>query len=221
MLIVSNLPDGTEGRQIHVVMRLPDDTPQIVRYDINLTSTAGAKVEAFAVEGSNDGENWIELAGDMTSFSTSGWASGDEFVEGHPLRPGRGLAFDRIPVAPDMDASTVLDNVTSVQVAAGATLSAKGAAKTVSNLTVDCFAGAGALEGIEFAADGTVNLVNLPEKALEFCVPASFGKVSAASLANVGGWSVSVDGRASSHWSVKVTADSIRGKKLGLSLIVR
>ena len=61
------------------------------------------------------------LAGDMTSFSTSGWASGDEFVEGHPLRPGRGLAFDRIPVAPDMDASTVLDNVTSVQVAAGAT----------------------------------------------------------------------------------------------------
>lgn len=223
MNIVSNLPNGTEERYIYVVMRLPEDTPPIVRYDINVgeAKTSADIIEKFAVECSNDGENWKVLTDDVTVAAADAWASGDEFAEGHPLRPGKGLEFSKIFFDYDADGSTMLDNVTSVQVAAGATLAAKGVSKMIDNLTLDCTAGAGTLEGFEFASSGTINLVNIPEKAVDFTVPVKFGKVSAASLANINTWSVSVNGKPSSHWDVKVTADTVSGTKRGMCIIVR
>jgi autotransporter-associated beta strand protein len=213
-------PNGTPERYVYVVMRLPDDTPPILSYDI-YNSHAEKYITVIGVEASKDGKVWVDLTGDVQLASAAAWASGDEFAEGHPARPGRGLVFGKVFAAPDADGAAMLDGVTSVQVAAGATLAAKGVGKTLGNLTVDCTGGAGSLEGFDFSADGTINLVNIPEKAVDFTVPVKFGKVSAASLANINTWSVSVNGKPSSHWDVKVTAGIVSGTKRGMCIIVR
>ena len=212
-------PNGTSGRYIYVVMRLPDDTPPILRYDINIGTRSDA-VSMIGVEASKDGSTWIDLTGDVSTPQSSDWLSGDEFVTGHPLRPGAGLALN-VPAAPDANGAAMLDNVTSVQVATGATLAVKGVAKTISGLTVDCSTGVGTLTGIDFAANGTLNLVNVPDDVTDFTVPAGLGDVSAESLANLNAYSVTLNGNRSSRWDVEVTADCIRASKRGMSLIVR
>ncbi|MBQ3290354.1 MAG: autotransporter-associated beta strand repeat-containing protein [Kiritimatiellae bacterium] len=212
-------PNGTSGRYIYVVMRLPDDTPPILRYDINIGTKSDA-ISMIGVEASKDGSTWIDLTGDVSTPQSSDWLSGDEFVAGHPLRPGAGLALN-VPAAPDANGAAMLDNVTSVQVATGATLAVKGVAKTISGLTVDCSTGVGTLTGIDFAANGTLNLVNVPDDVTDFTVPAGLGDVSAESLANLNAYSVTLNGNRSSRWDVEVTADCIRASKRGMSLIVR
>ena len=212
-------PNGTAGRYMYVVMRLPDNTPPILRYDINI-GTSSSAVSSIGVEASKDGSTWIDLTGDVSTPQSDDWLSGDGFVAGHPLRPGAGLALN-IPAAPDANGAAMLDNVTSVQVATGATLVAKGVSKTVHGLTIDCSAGVGTLSGIDFAANGTINLVNIPEGATELAIPAGLGGVSAAGLANLNAYSVMVDGKPRSSWGVEVSADCIRATKHGMSLIFR
>ena len=213
------MPNGTPERYIYMVMRLPDDTPPLLRYDIDVGSTQPA-VYQFAVQASKDGSAWVDLTGDVTVSNQAKWASGDEFEAGHPLRPGKGLALN-VPAAPDADGAAMLDGVTSIQVATGATLVARGVGKTIGSLTVDCAAGVGTLTGFDFAASGTVNLVNVPADATDVDVPAGFGGISAESLANVSAWSVEVDGRPSAHWSVEASAERIRMSKRGMRLIIR
>jgi hypothetical protein len=178
-------------------------------------------IKTFAVEASKDGKNWVALTDDITVSKRGMWASGDEFVVGHPNRPGRGFTFDRIPVAPDADGSQMLADVTSVQVAPGATLAAKGNAQMIDSLTVDCSVGSGTLENIDFAEGGTINLVNIPERADVFEQPVDFGAVSVESLANINEWAITVDGKASTRWEVEISSTSIRGVRRGMKIIVR
>ncbi|MBR2837655.1 MAG: autotransporter-associated beta strand repeat-containing protein [Kiritimatiellae bacterium] len=215
----SVMPDGTEGRYIYMVMRLPDDTPPLVRYDIDVGSSTPA-VYQFAVQASKDGSTWVDLTGDVVVSNQAKWASGDEFEAGHPLRPGKGLALN-VVAAPDANGAAMLDNVTSVQVATGATLAAKGVAKTVRGLAVDCSAGVGTLTGIDFAPGGTLDLVNAPDGVAELAVPAGLGGVSAESLANLNAYSVTMNGRRSSRWGVEVSADQIRVSLRGTRIVIR
>ena len=217
--IVSNLPNGTAERYIYVVMRLPDDVPPLVRYDIDV-GTQQKTVRTFAVEASKDGENWVALTDDVTTSDADKWSSGDEFVAGHPLRPGKGLTLN-VPAAPDANGAAMLDNVTSIQVATGATLVAKGVSKTIRNLTVDCSKGVGTLSGFDFVANGTIDLINIPEGATGFAVPAGLIGVSAESLANLNGYSVTVEGDPTTRWRVTVSANSIRASLLGTRLSIR
>ena len=212
-------PNGTAGRYIYVVMRLPDDTPPILRYDINIGTRSDA-VSMIGVEASKDGSTWIDLTGDVSTPQSTNWLSGDEFVAGHPLRPGAGLALN-VPAAPDANGAAMLDNVTSIQVATGATLVARGVSKTIGNLTVDCSKGVGTLTGIDFAANGTLNLVNIPADAADFAVPAGLSGFSAESLANLNAASVSVEGHATTRWSVTVSSDGIRASLRGTRITVR
>lgn len=212
-------PNGTAGRYMYVVMRLPADTPPILRYDINV-GTSSSAASLIGVEASNDGSTWIDLTGDVSTPQSDDWLSGDAFVAGHPLRPGAGLALN-VPAAPDANGAAMLDNVTSVQVAAGATLVAKGVRKTISGLTVDCSAGVGTLSGFDFAANGTIDLVNVPAGVTDFAVPADFGDVSAESLANLNAYSVTVNGKRSSCWGVEVSADGIRASLRGTCILIR
>ena len=212
-------PNGTAGRYMYVVMRLPADTPPILRYDINV-GTSSSAASLIGVEASNDGSTWIDLTGDVSTPQSDDWFSGDAFVAGHPLRPGAGLALN-VSAAPDANGEAMLDNVTSVQVAAGATLVAKGVRKTISGLTVDCSAGVGTLSGIDFAASGTINLVNVPAGVTDFTVPADFGGVSAESLSNLNAYSMTVDGKRSSRWRVAVAADGIRAALRGICINLR
>ena len=212
-------PNGTAGRYMYVVMRLPADTPPILRYDISVGTLATA-VSMIGVEASKDGITWIDLTGDVSTPQSDDWLSGDEFVAGHPSRPGAGLALN-VPAAPDANGAAMLDNVTSIQVATGATLVARGVAKTISNLTIDCSAGVGTLSGFDFAANGTVNLVNIPEGATDFTVPADFDGFSSESLANLNACSVTENGTPAARWIVKIASDCIRVSKRGTCIIIR
>ena len=204
---------------MYVVMRLPADTPPILRYDISV-GTLSSAVSMIGVEASKDGSTWIDLTGDVSTPQSDDWLSGDEFVAGHPLRPGAGLAFN-VPAAPDANSATMLDNVTSIQVATGATLVARGEAKTIGNLTIDCSKGVGTLTGFDFAANGTVNLVNIPEDATDFTVPADFDGFSSESLANLNACSVTENGAPAGRWIVKIASDCIRVSKRGTCIIIR
>jgi hypothetical protein len=115
----------------------------------------------------------------------------------------------------------MLADVTSVQVAPGETLAAKGNAQTIDSLTVDCSVGSGTLENIDFAEGGTINLVNIPERADVFEQPVDFGAVSVESLANINEWAITVDGKASTRWEVEISSTSIRGVRRGMKIIVR
>ena len=156
--------------------------------------------------------NWSKIIGATFSAKKSG--------AGHPLRPGKGLALN-VVAAPDANGAAMLDNVTSVQVATGATLAAKGVAKTVRGLAVDCSAGVGTLTGIDFAPGGTLDLVNAPDGVAELAVPAGLGGVSAESLANLNAYSVTMNGRRSSRWGVEVSADQIRVSLRGTRIVIR
>ena len=95
--------------------------------------------------------------------------------------------------------ATMLDNVTSIQVATGATFVARGVAKTISNLTVDCSGGVGTLSGFDFAANGTVNLINIPEDTTDFTVSADFDGISSENLANLNACSINENGQMREH----------------------
>ena len=222
MYVTNGKPNGTPENYVYAIMRLPDGTPPLLRYDV-LVGKDSSAISSIGVEASKDGNAWIDLTGDVTTPQAADyvtWLSGDAFGAGHPLRPGRGLALN-VPAAPDANGATMLDNVTSIQVATGATLLVRGESKTISNLTVDCSAGVGTLSGFDFAANGTIDLINIPEGVMDFAVPAGLGGVSSEGLANLNSWSVKVEGMPSSRWGLKVSADEIRAFRLGTRLVIR
>lgn len=78
----------------------------------------------------------------------------------------------------------------------------------------------GTISGIGFAANGTIDLVNVPAGVTDFSVPADFGGVSAESLSNLNAYSVTVNGKRSSRWDVTVAADGIRALSRGTCIII-
>ena len=219
------MPNGTASSYVYVVMRMPEDTPPLKRFDINVGTSIGSNgkkqtIQEFAVEASVDGKNWFALTDDYTVETPVGtWFSGDDFVNGHPLRPNAGFALNEITYdAPGSEHA--LDAVTSIQVSTGALLVAKGERKTARGLTVDCSTGVGRIEGIDFAAGGTLDLVNLPAGVDEMTLEADLSALTAESIANLNGYAVTKDGRRAG-WLVEVTESSIKVFRRGLFLIVR
>ena len=219
------MPTGDASSYVYVVMRLPDDTPPLKRFDINVGTSVGTNgkkqtIQIFAVEASVDGKKWFALTDDYTVETPVGtWFSGDEFVNGHPLRPNAGFALNEITYdAPGSEHA--LDSVTSIQVSTGAVLAAKGESKIARGLTVDCAAGVGRIEGVEFAAGGTLNLVNLPAGVDEITLEADLSALSSESIANLNGYVVTKDGKRAG-WLVEVTESSIKVIRRGMFFIVR
>ena len=79
----------------------------------------------------------------------------------------------------------------------------------------------GTISGIDFAANGTIDLVNVPAGVTDFSVPADFGGVSAESLSNLNAYSVTVNGKRSSYWGVEASADGIRASLRGTCILIR
>ena len=174
------------------------------------------------MEASLDGVKWFPMTDDYTVTSPSwNWFSGDAFVDGHPLRQNAGFEMETYYYdAPGSE--HVLDSVTSVQVSTGAVLSAKGESKTARGLTIDCASGVGRLEGIEFGADATLKLVNLPADATRIALEADLSALSAASLAKLNACPVTrEDGTPTTKWLVKLTESSVMVFRRGFALSIR
>lgn len=184
---------------ISVAMRLPEDTPPIVAYD--LISNSGTwnggtrRVVAYSVLGSYDGITWTELANQTTNETsrfTSGWYSdGSGFAAGavRKLSEGHGIAIAPYPAAPE-GLTTQRLNVASVTVAPGATLRAKG---TVLLNRLDAaldsegqpIAG-GAIEGFTVPKNGTLYLSGRIDSGTE--LPYTFADMKDA--ANFRSWTI-------------------------------
>jgi hypothetical protein len=229
-MLANPAPNGSASSYVYVVMRLPEDCPEIVRYDICVgTSNAndGRKqtIKRFSVEGSIDGMVWTPLTDDVTTDQSNQWLSdvlagnGNAFVDGHPLRPDAGLELAKVTMG-DESSAHAIDGVASVRVAPGATLVALGQSKTVSGLTVDCSAGVGTIKGIEFASGGTINLVNVPEGSDPFTVSADLSNLSQESLANINTYLVEVNGRRSGK-IVRVSSSSVDVLTRGTAIFLR
>jgi len=221
-MLVRSMPTTSDdpSKYVYVVMRLPAGLPPLVRYDMVIGKiTSGEAIGKFAIECSTDGENWMPITDDVTvSTPTSNWLSGDAFAAGHPYRPGCGLSVN--DTFAEDGASHVMDHVDSVRVAPSAKLVARGARKTAAALTIDCSAGVGSIEGFDFAADGYIDLVNVPPGNGALTLPASLSGVSAESLSRLNAYQVTANGSPCRR-IVRITESSITVTPRGLVVVVQ
>lgn len=223
----NNMPPKEEddpAKYIYVVMRLPSDTPPLVRYDMVTGTQNDNSITRFAIECSSDGENWMPLTDDVSVEELSiNWLSdGSKFEGGHPYRKDCGLKLKDTFSKGDDGAESVLEGVESLRVAPGATLAALGKRKTVSSLVVDCSSGVGKITGIDFAPDGVIELVNLPQSDdRDLVLEADLSGLSAESLRNLNAYEVKVAGADRKKMLVRVSASSVTVSKVGLVFVVR
>ena len=194
----------------YVTIRLPENCPEIVRYDICLNATWATAnnpktVAVWAsVTGADDDWDKDVCASDLDLDNTSTkWAaSGDSFATGRALRPDKGVETASSRREPDEGGATMLDAVTSVQVASGATLAAIGETKTIRGITLDTSApGMGTIIGCTFASEVTINVVNAGTGWKELKLPVDFSDIAGAENVT---WKLALDG------------DESRGKRCNL-----
>jgi hypothetical protein len=172
---------------ITITLRLADDAAPITGYNlfVGYYNWYGSQCSParWTLEASYDGETWFtaddRTAADVPSpgSNEAGYNGGEPFA----FTAGEGAAGAAIP------ASSV------VEVASGARLEILGAARTISNLRIDCDAGAGVLSGFVPAVSGALYLVNAPALATRWTqLPITLE--NAASTGNLAGWKVYADG---------------------------
>lgn len=205
---------------VTVSMRLNASSPAITSYDLMCTAGATRRVWGYEVRGSTDGVTWDLLDDRGTNYckDVTGlvWYS-DRSSTVTGARQGFAIAS-----APAYAANTAqLARVSSVSVAAGATLKAKGTV-TLSALTLDCANGNGTLNGFAFADAGVVNLVNFTPGANAQNVPITFANTGAAALAKVNSrtWAVSVNGVVTHSRWVSISADHATISAVGTMILV-
>jgi len=141
------------------------------------------KVESSPSGADGTWETMDEQVGQVGPNGQSWYRGHSNYNNGYPMN-----AADRPSPGFDPDAC--------VQVDGGATLDCTRVmdAQEIANLAVDLSAGGGTLKNVRFAADGTLNLVNMPAgmNLSDYDVPLTFDGVSGT--ANVSSWTVLVDG---------------------------
>lgn len=215
------------------VMRLPDDTPEIVAWDfvmtMNQSATHGSRayqVTAARLEGSTDGVHW-ETVGEKDDIAvpTKGeyyWASTDEPWQGgdtpqvRRLSDGKGWALSRTTAARATAPWTVLS---SVSVSSGAALRFNGVKPTISRLNVDRSVGVGVIENAVIGSGCSLDVVGVDDADYETFIPAAFENVEG--LENAAGWNVTFDGEGRGDLRVSVSKSGIRIRKTGLKITIR
>lgn len=217
----SAVSDTNPMGQIPIIMRLADGSDEVCSYDVETTfgigNSPGYMLRAFTLYGSVDGIHWevlsdkyYETDGDLPG--TYGWYSG----VGSDKHGNMPIAGSR---ATD-PTFTVLDNVTGVSVAKGASLEVVGTetAPVISNLVVSA-TGAGAIDGFAFAENGTISLTDDPLTERSLRVDWDFSK--AANIANLSNWKVLVNGVENKRTLASVDATGGTFDKPGLVVIVK
>jgi len=187
-------------------MRLAEDTDEIAYFDIAAGRASGAayygrSLTAYSLEGSADGVFWEKVAEDdeaVIPATTGGWYSGSS--DHTALTINRALA---------------LTNVTSVAVARGAKLISNGPVAPIKKLVLDA-AGAGTIDGFEFAEEGELEFDGTLEGAIT--IPITIQNSTTAS--NMAKWTVVSGGRVRT-WSVAATDSSIMIAKRGMVFVIK
>ncbi|MBQ6328426.1 MAG: autotransporter-associated beta strand repeat-containing protein [Kiritimatiellae bacterium] len=212
-----------EATHIPVVMRLPADADEVSSCDVVLYSSSQSLTD-FSVDGSVDGIVWKNLLnkreseGDFDHTTTSKWLSdnsayptvGDTHI---PAESWRFVGHD------GGDDCSVLENVSGVNVAPGATLRAADDI-TLHRITIDATNGNGTIDGFDFAETGVIDVVNMPSRAGSAVVSITLSNLPEGALARLNGWSVRIGGRASSA-TVAFDGSKATVTRPGISIIVK
>ena len=177
-----------------ITMRLRDDAPDVYGYGFATANDAQERdPDVWLLEASADGTTWTKL---------------DE-RSGYKMTTTR-LVWDTYAM-PFADATPAVDwCVSNVCVAAGASLRVGDDRVQIGGLTVDCAAGGGAIDRLNAAETGTLNLVNATGTSFAgYSLPLTIGTLVNGD--NVRRWTVSLDG---------VPHKEIRAKPTGAGGIV-
>lgn len=190
---------------ISLVMRLPDDSPEIRSYDFS--SGAAAYINRwplkFALEGSTDGLSWTMLddrtdydATSMTNGHAHCWYSDLQPVGSSETRTGFAIAGD------PSSANTAQACASSISVGANGTLVGSHGA-ILSKLSVDA-ADAGKIKGVAFAENGSLAVTGT-------IVPGGMALLefeNVEGLENLSQWTLTVNGQSGRGYSAK----AVRGR---------
>ncbi len=217
--------NGTsEWNWISVVMRLPAESPEITSFDMvsSQVSSAGTRrTVAYSVSGSTDGHIWDVLSEQTTNETarfTSGWYSNGEAFSANAVRqlPEKGIAIAPHRVVP---AGAQLANVSSVTVASGATLEARGAVM-LNTLSVDATAaGNGTVRGFSFAPVGVLDVTGISSFSGRLDVPFTFENCNG--LENVAKWTLKLDGAPTAKYRAFVSPTGVSIVSRGVIIVFR
>ena len=209
---------------IPFVMRLTNGTESVaVGYDFcsssrwNDSSNGKRVPNSWQMEGSVDAIHWDLLSEtNGVQLLATTWAGNGKSYGGDKTDLPHENAM---PLSSGLSTirTTVLDDVTAVSVAAGATLEALGGTQMIRGLKVDAAGGMGTIDGFAFAEEGTIDVENAV-RGREMNVAATFA--NAVDLGNVNGWNVTLGGQPSGY-KVKATESGLTIIPPGLVLIIR
>ena len=203
---------------LSLVMRLPDNAPEICSYDL---SSGGAAYShrwplKFSLEGSVDGRNWTMLD-DHINYDADSLTNGHEHCWYSNLQPvGASETRTGFPVNGAVQTSTLVQMcASSISVGANGTLVGSHGA-TLSTLSVDVATDGGTIQGFAFAADGTLDVTGtVGPGGVE--LPTAFTDVEG--LDNLSRWTLSVNGR--SNYSAKVSGGRVSIFRKGCVVVFR
>ncbi len=200
-------------KALPIVMHLPAGANEIRSYDFVAASQNSPY--SFSLEGSKDGLAW-DMLHCVTNYAGSP-AADSWYSDGETFAPSQTRTGFAIP-APA--ACTLLDKVSTVSVAAGATLRAEGEVSPIRSVTVDAQAGAGTIAGFTYAAEGgMLNVVNV-SAADAVALPGIYSGDGGA-LANVAKWDLFVNGKRATAYGIAVENGALRLVRHGFFMIVR
>ncbi|MCQ2390033.1 MAG: autotransporter-associated beta strand repeat-containing protein [Kiritimatiellae bacterium] len=210
---------------VPIVMHLAGEAQPVTHFDVQYYNNTAVQLPTrLKLEGSLDGRHWTTVYDNATQGEAltteipnfNCWVSdGVNASNASHERPiGKGLAVSRSYPA-DPEPKDQFAHVESVSVAAGATLTSN-ATLPLAGLTVDA-AGAGTLQGFTFAANGTLDVRNLPAGGM--ALPGTY--LNCEGLENLANWQVSRDGTVSSRLHAYVRNGVIYVTTPGLTLNIR
>lgn len=214
---IQSFDTGYVGARL--VVRLPEGSPEAVRYDLATWIPDGwisYRPTSWTVEGSLDGVDWVELDsvdGKDDVTETGVWYSDPSTAASGEDRPDAGFSFD-LPEVADQ-----LGGIESVSVAAGAklTIGAESAMPAIGKIVIDAATGAGTISGGSFAENLVVDIVGeVPRRGVS--LPLDF-----AGVGNIGDLQpvFKIGGETTGRYSFSMTADELTVKPVGLILFMK
>ncbi len=176
---------------ISLVMRLAEGTPEITGYDLLYwPASTNRFLTGWSLEGSRDGFIWdtLDSVSDFIPIPPAVGGSGKWWYSTGTTTPGFGF-----PAASGVLTDSQLASGVQVSVAAGATLSCLGGAEPLSALSVDCDAGGGTIDLLQFAATGRIDLTGTGLLGHSFTIPLTVGSVIDAQ--NLFNWELYINGQ--------------------------
>ena len=206
---------------IPILMRLDPSIAPVDHYDIVKGNAVAPS--SWTLEGSPDGLHW-KLLDDVTGFADVSTMTAFRYYylpETQGEDDGTAATHAQGPKIAGNDADAVwpmLNNVSTVSVAAGATLEVEGPAIAVSHVTLNA-AGAGTFKNLAFPENGTIDVTGLDPSAKKTTIVPTY---EACDTANMAGWSLTIDGQVPKKHSYTITEDGkVTIWKNGLAIIIR